>query len=238
TVEAGGTAENTTIKAGGQQDVSGTDTSAIIDGGQQTVKAGGKATGTTINKDGRQYVETGGTAEDTIINEDGLMQNAGEDSGTTVKDGGVYELGRYSYGSPDNPAYRYYGTAGASGLTVEAGGRAAVYAGTLTGATVSGKNTTLTLMTPKIGPGGYDLPLALKGKVSVTDHASLVSQREADLSLSSQGTLILKGDAGCPEEGCSWTVNSLAPDNGVVAFYDTAVTPVSDGGYQTLTTGS
>ncbi|HHN6585682.1 TPA: AIDA repeat-containing protein, partial [Escherichia coli] len=103
TVEAGGTAENTTIKAGGQQDVSGTDTSAIIDGGQQTVKAGGKATGTTINKDGRQYVETGGTAEDTIINEDGLMQNAGEDSGTTVKDGGVYELGRYSYGVPGQP---------------------------------------------------------------------------------------------------------------------------------------
>ncbi|WP_261628396.1 pertactin-like passenger domain-containing protein, partial [Escherichia coli] len=33
-------------------------------------------------------------------------------------------------------------------------------------------------------------------------------------------------------------MNRLAPDNGVVAFYDTAVTPVSDGGYQTLTTES
>ena len=68
-----------------------------------------------------------------------------------------------------------------------------------------------------------------------------MSQRGADMSgaeltLSSQGGLILKGDTGCPEEGCSWTVNSLTLDNGAVAFYDTAA--VSDGGYQSLTTGS
>ncbi|ENY9850662.1 pertactin-like passenger domain-containing protein, partial [Escherichia coli] len=58
----------------------------------------------------------------------------------------------------------------------------------------------------------------------------------ADLTLGSQGTLILKGDTGCPEEGCSWTVKSLTLDNGEVAFYDTAA--VSDGGYQSLTTES
>ncbi|HDC4249794.1 TPA: autotransporter outer membrane beta-barrel domain-containing protein, partial [Escherichia coli] len=58
----------------------------------------------------------------------------------------------------------------------------------------------------------------------------------AELTLSSQGGLILKGDTGCPEEGCSWTVKNLTLDNGAVAFYDTAA--VSDGGYQSLTTGS
>ncbi|WP_410007459.1 AIDA repeat-containing protein, partial [Escherichia coli] len=65
TVEAGGTAENTTIKAGGQQDVSGTDTSAIIDGGQQTVEAGGTAENTTIKAGGQQDVS--GTDTSAII---------------------------------------------------------------------------------------------------------------------------------------------------------------------------
>ncbi|HHN6585557.1 TPA: AIDA repeat-containing protein, partial [Escherichia coli] len=192
TVASGGTADKTTIDYGGEQIVYGT------------------ADKTTINNGGTQYVQADGTATGTTIKNGGLMQNAGEDTGTTVKDGGVYELGRYSYSSPDTPDYRYYGSSSASDLTVEAGGRAEVYAGTLTGATVSGKDATLTLMTPQ---GDKESIIStLKGKVSVTDHASLVSQRgadmsEADLSLSSQGTLILKGDAGCPEEGCSWTVN-------------------------------
>ncbi|HHN8868849.1 TPA: AIDA repeat-containing protein, partial [Escherichia coli] len=267
-----------------------TDTSAIIDGGQQTVKADGKATGATINsgtqlvqadgtatdttiydggtlsvdsggkatgvdqRDGAALIATtatgtvvkgqnengefsiengqadnvllenggkltvvdGTTAKDTIINEGGLMQNTGEDTGTTVNRGGVYELGRYSFGSPDNPiyGYGYNSTASASDLKVETGGRATVYAGTLTGATVSGKDATLTLMTPQTETYDSDLTLSLKGKVSVTEGGRLVAQRdadmsEADLSLSSQGTLILKGDTDCPENGCSWSVNRL-----------------------------
>ncbi|HHN8868776.1 TPA: AIDA repeat-containing protein, partial [Escherichia coli] len=183
----------------------------LENGGRLTVVDGTTATGTTVSKSGMQTVYAGGKAEDTIINEGGLMLNAGEDSGTTVKDGGVYELGRYNAGSTDYPYYRYYGTAGASDLTVEAGGRATVYAGTLTGATVSGANASLTLMTPQTETYDSDLTLSLKGQVSVTEGGRLVAQRgadmsEADLSLSSQGTLILKGDADCPENGCSWSV--------------------------------
>ena len=161
------------------------------------------------------------------------MQNAGEDTGTTVKSGGVYELGRIVYDGRNG----YFGTSSASDLTVDAGGRATVYAGTLTGATVSGEDATLTLMTPQTETKDSDFTLSLTGNVSVTDHARLVAQRGADMSgadltLGSQGTLILKGDTGCPEEGCSWTVKSLTLDNGEVAFYDTAA--VSDGGYQSL----
>lgn len=97
---------------------------------------------------------------------------------------------------------------------MEAGGRAEVYAGTLTGATVSEANASLTLMTPQTRAGGSDLTLSLTGQVLVTEGGRLVSQRGADMSgaeltLSSQGGLILKGDTGCPEEGCSWTVKSL-----------------------------
>ncbi len=121
-----------------------------------------------------QTVESGGTASSAVIENGGLMQNAGEDTGTTVKDGGVYELGRYSFGSPDNPLYGYNSTASASDLTVEAGGRATVYAGTLTGATVSGANASLTLMTPRTRADGSDLTLSLKGQVSVTEGDRLV----------------------------------------------------------------
>ncbi|KAB3081710.1 hypothetical protein F9222_26845, partial [Escherichia coli] len=102
---------------------------------------------TTIRDGGKLIVNTNGTATGTIIENGGLMKNVGgEDSGTTVKDGGVYELGRYNAGSADTPDYRYYGSSSASDLSVEAGGRATVYAGTLTGATVSGANASLTLM--------------------------------------------------------------------------------------------
>ncbi|WP_261628378.1 autotransporter adhesin family protein, partial [Escherichia coli] len=121
----------------------------LENGGRLTVVDGTTATGTTIRKDGVQTVESGGTASGAVIENGGLMQNTGEDSGTTVKDGGVYELGRYNAGSTDYPDYLYYGTAGASDLKVETGGRATVYAGTLTGATVSGANASLTLMTPQ-----------------------------------------------------------------------------------------
>ncbi|EFO2135601.1 hypothetical protein DPI70_25500, partial [Escherichia coli] len=202
------------------------------------------ASNTTIGNLGILEVQSGGETTGTIINNGGLMQNTGEDSGTTVKNGGVYELGRYNAGSsPDNPSYRYDGTAGASDLTVEAGGRATVYAGTLTGAAVSGEAASLTLMTPQTRTSDSDLTLSLTGNVSVTDRARLVALRGADMSgtdltLGRQGTLILTGDTGCPETGCSWSVNSLTLNDGNVAFYDTAVAPVSDGGYQTLTTES
>ncbi|KAB3083302.1 hypothetical protein F9222_26265, partial [Escherichia coli] len=176
----GGETENTVIGKGGKQYIEGTATNTTIGGGgMQIVYAGGTATGTTIEKDG-------------------LMQSAGEDSGTTVKGGGVYELGRVATGDPDSP-YGYYGLSSALDLKVEAGGRAEVYAGTLTGAKVSGANASLTLMTPQTETADGDLTLSLTGQVSVTEGGRLVSQRGADMSgaeltLSSQGGLILKGD--------------------------------------------
>ncbi|KAB3081699.1 hypothetical protein F9222_26890, partial [Escherichia coli] len=75
-----------------------------------------------------------------------------------------------------------YDTAGASGLKVEAGGRAEVYAGILTGATVSGANASLTLMTPQTETADGDRTLSLTGQVSVTEGGRLVSQRGADMS--------------------------------------------------------
>ncbi|WP_261628312.1 autotransporter adhesin family protein, partial [Escherichia coli] len=147
-----GQADNVLLENGGRLDVvDGTtaNNTTIRDGGELIVNRGGTTLNTGIESGGLQTVSAGGKTEDTIINEGGLMQNAGEDTGTTVKGGGVYELGRYNAGSTDYPDYLYYGTAGASDLTMEAGGRATVYAGTLTGATVSGKDASLTLMTPQ-----------------------------------------------------------------------------------------
>ncbi|KAB3083010.1 hypothetical protein F9222_26425, partial [Escherichia coli] len=184
-----GQAENVLLENGGQLTVvDGTTASGttIRDSGMQTVKSGGTATGTIIESGGLQTVYAGGKAGDTIINEGGLMQNAGgEDSGTTVKNGGIYEI----VFAP----YTDY-TTRASDLTVEAGGRAEVYAGTLTGATVSGANASLTLMTI-IDDKEMNLVFpSLTGQVSVTEGGRLVSQRGADMSgaeltLSSQGGL-------------------------------------------------
>ncbi|HBA2641153.1 TPA: hypothetical protein J6M74_004676, partial [Escherichia coli] len=139
TVWNGGKTENITIEQGGVQNVSGT------------------AKDTTINNGGVQTVYSGGSATNTAINAGGLMQNAGEDTGTTVKSGGVYELGRIVYGGRND----YFGTSSASDLTVDAGGRATVYAGTLTGATVSGEDATLTLMTPQTETKDSDFTLSL-----------------------------------------------------------------------------
>ena len=146
----------------------------LENGGQLTVVNETTADHTTIRNGGKLIVNAGGTATGTTIDNGGLMQNAGEDSGTTVKDGGGYELGRYNASSTVKPDYRYYGTAAASGLKVEAGGRAEVYAGTLTGAKVSGANASLTLMTPQTETDGSDLTLSLTGQVSVTEGGRLV----------------------------------------------------------------
>src|SRR5699024_6549742 len=67
TLNAGDTANNTTINSGGQQYVSsgGSATSTTIDGGLQVVSSGGSATSTTINSGGGQAVNSGGSATST-----------------------------------------------------------------------------------------------------------------------------------------------------------------------------
>ena len=86
------------------------------------------------------------------------MQNAGEDSGTTVKSGGVYELGRVATSDPDS-LYGYYGTARASGLTVEAGVRATV------SGTEEGSHRVYVADTGKSPKAGTDLTLVTTGDV-------------------------------------------------------------------------
>ncbi|KAB3082922.1 hypothetical protein F9222_26485, partial [Escherichia coli] len=81
----------------------------LENGGQLTVVSDTTADHTTIRDGGKLIVNNGGTTRNTGIEKGGLMQNAGEDSGTTVKDGGVYELGRYNAGFADTPDYRYHG---------------------------------------------------------------------------------------------------------------------------------
>ncbi|EPB1770208.1 AIDA repeat-containing protein, partial [Escherichia coli] len=74
TLNAGDTANNTTINRGGQQYVSsgGSATSTTINGGGlQIVSSGGSATGTTINSGGQQRVSSGGSATGTTINSGG-----------------------------------------------------------------------------------------------------------------------------------------------------------------------
>ncbi|WP_228874609.1 autotransporter outer membrane beta-barrel domain-containing protein [Paraburkholderia saeva] len=79
------------IMGGGTQIVSGTATSATLNGGKQSVTAGGVANGTVINSGGSQAVLAGGTANGAVINNGGkqAVSSGGVASAATLNNLGT-----------------------------------------------------------------------------------------------------------------------------------------------------
>ena len=67
-VMAGGSTSDTVISTGGGQNLRGKASGTVLNGGDQWIHAGGRASGTVINQDGYQTIKHGGLATGTIVN--------------------------------------------------------------------------------------------------------------------------------------------------------------------------
>ncbi|HAH1938677.1 TPA: autotransporter outer membrane beta-barrel domain-containing protein [Escherichia coli] len=135
TLNAGDTANNTTINSGGQQYVSsgGSATSTTINsGGGQAVYSGGSATSTTING-GWQYVFSGGSATSTTINSGGRqhVSGGGSATSTTINGGWQYvSSGGSATSTTINGGRQTVSRGGsATSTTINSGGRQNVFSG-------------------------------------------------------------------------------------------------------------
>ncbi|EFN9288527.1 autotransporter outer membrane beta-barrel domain-containing protein [Escherichia coli] len=146
TLNAGDTANNTTINSGGQQYVSsgGSATSTTIDGGLQVVSSGGSATSTTINSGGLQTVNSGGSATSTTINSGGwqAVYSGGSATSTTINGGrqDVYSNGSATSTTINNGGEQYvYSNGSATSTTINSGGGQYVSGGgSATSTTING----------------------------------------------------------------------------------------------------
>ncbi|EOU0759131.1 autotransporter outer membrane beta-barrel domain-containing protein [Escherichia coli] len=146
TLNAGDTANNTTINSGGQQYVSsgGSATSTTIDGGLQVVSSGGSATSTTINSGGGQAVNSGGSATSTTINSGGwqAVYSGGSATSTTINGGrqDVYSNGSATSTTINNGGEQYvYSNGSATSTTINSGGLQYVSGGgSATSTTING----------------------------------------------------------------------------------------------------
>ncbi|HBA7074125.1 TPA: autotransporter outer membrane beta-barrel domain-containing protein [Escherichia coli] len=124
TLNAGDTANNTTINSAGYQYVSsgGSATSTTINSGGYQPVSGGSVTSTTINSGGYQYV-SGGSVTSTTINSGGKQEvDAGSVTGTTINFGGSMGL---------------FGQASATNIIINGGRLEANASSTLTNATIN-----------------------------------------------------------------------------------------------------
>lgn len=126
----GGSANGSTVEAGGYQDVysNSTVTNVSLSGNQQ-VLAGGTAIDTTVYSGGYQYVGDGGTSAGTLVKTGGFQYiDAGGSASDTVIDGGFqYVDGTATGGSVGGG--NSLGGGVATGVTVKNGGAQHVYHG-------------------------------------------------------------------------------------------------------------
>ncbi len=92
-ISSGGTADNTTINAGGSLYISSAgraDNTQIYKSGRMYISCGGTANSTTINSGGSMYISSGGTANSTTGNSGGYMYifSGGVANDTTINSGG------------------------------------------------------------------------------------------------------------------------------------------------------
>jgi autotransporter passenger strand-loop-strand repeat protein len=116
TVEDLVSATGATISKGGIADISGTDTSAVIRGGQEIVFAGGVDLDGTVVDGGKMVISSGGTTTASVVSSGGelVINGFGSASGTVVSNGGFEIVG-------------FDGSA--SGTTLLSGARATVLSG-------------------------------------------------------------------------------------------------------------
>lgn len=173
-------------------------------------------------------------AIDTTVGDGGIMQSLGNDRGTTVTTGGRYALGR----SQDGETITFESLARAEDLDI-VGGLATVYAGSLTGATVSGAKGSLVIMSPQ----DEVTPVTLAGAIQVSDQAHLTmgygaNTSAADLSVSRRGSAWLNSDKACSgSSNCAYTLNSLLLSDGDIYLSQAAASQSgTEDIYNTLTT--
>ena len=90
-ISSGGTADNTTINAGGSLYISSAgraDNTQIYKSGRMYISSGGTANSTTINSGGSMYISSGGTANSTTANGSIFIFSGGTANSTTVNSGG------------------------------------------------------------------------------------------------------------------------------------------------------
>ncbi|QQO32159.1 AIDA repeat-containing protein [Bradyrhizobium diazoefficiens] len=126
----GGSANGSTVEAGGYQDVYSNSTIRNVSlSGNQQVLAGGTAIDTTVHSGGYQYVGDGGTSAGTLVKTGGFQYiDAGGSASDTVIDGGFqYVDGTAAGGSVGGG--NSLGGGVATGVTVKNGGAQHVYHG-------------------------------------------------------------------------------------------------------------
>ena len=126
----GGSANGVTVEAGGYQDVYSSSTVSHVSlSGNQQVLAGGAAVDTTVESGGYQYVGDGGTSTGTLVKTGGFQYiDAGGSASDTVIDGGFqYVDGTATGGSVGGGSSQGGGVA--TGVTVKTGGAQHVYHG-------------------------------------------------------------------------------------------------------------
>ncbi|MET4092646.1 MULTISPECIES: FG-GAP-like repeat-containing protein [unclassified Bradyrhizobium] len=132
-VYQGGSADGTTVAAGGYQDVSqGTVTNTVLDGEQQ-VLTDGHATGTTINAGGRQYVGSGGATTATTIETGGFqyVDSGATDGSATISGGYQFVAGTATGATVSGGGEQDVGATGIAANSHLDGGSEHVYAGGL-----------------------------------------------------------------------------------------------------------
>nr|WP_162303002.1 autotransporter outer membrane beta-barrel domain-containing protein [Buttiauxella sp. 3AFRM03] len=219
---SGGFASLTTVYTGGEQYVASQtlyDTSGVI-----TDVYLGVANDTTLDG-GIQYIVAGGETNGTIVNAGSAHNIAGTANSTTVN-GGIYTQGMTGSSS--------FTTAAASDLSVNTGGSAYIWAGTVTNATVGGDMLV----------GSHDVGLTsdvtLAGNVVVSDSGRLqVSEgahtENADLTLTGTGMLYLDN---APTVTASTTVNATQYSMGAMTMNGGGVQFDTEDGYADLTVDS
>jgi autotransporter passenger strand-loop-strand repeat protein len=134
----GGSATDVTVEAGGYQDVYSSSTVTDISlSGQQQVLAGGTAIDTVVESGGYQYVGDGGHTEGTVINTGGLQYvDTGASADDTVINGGFQFVNGSTNGGSVEGGHSQTGGV-ATNVTVKNGGAQHVYnGGSATGTTV------------------------------------------------------------------------------------------------------
>ncbi|MCZ8799023.1 autotransporter outer membrane beta-barrel domain-containing protein, partial [Escherichia albertii] len=255
TVSAHGVADSSIIKSGAMLEVKANSTATNVE--QSSGAALKTSTDKTINIIGRNeygdfhisagmadnlLLENGGSlsvlaateAIDTTVGDGGIMQSLGNDRGTAVTTGGRYALGR----SQDGETITFESLARAEDLDI-VGGLATVYAGSLTGATVSGAKGSLVIMSPQ----DEVTPVTLAGAIQVSDQAHLTmgygaNTSAADLSVSRRGSAWLNSDKACSgSSNCAYTLNSLLLSDGDIYLSQAAASQSgTEDIYNTLTT--
>ncbi|WP_149540263.1 AIDA repeat-containing protein [Escherichia albertii] len=213
-VLAGHRAEKIILDQGGGLLVNGTTFAAVVDdGGELLVYPGGEAINCEINHGG--VFMLAGRASNTSLTSGAMNNLGGEDQNTNVENGAVYRLG--------TDGLQLYSSGKTKDLTVNAGGRVEIHAGTLENAAIKGG--TVIVMSPTSADDKFVVeedcaPVELMGSVTVQEGSSLIIGYGADLQQSivtvQQGGVLILDGSMVKDDNVTLRVGELNLDDGTV----------------------